>query len=171
MATADDSLALLEAGLTAQERQFVHTLVSSEDWNLAAAARAAGYEGSSPSDFAVRLMRGEKVRRCLALIQADRRERHKDVRDSAIQMLWMLATHDIKDLAKAGELLPPDELPAGIRCAIKGVKFTKNGWEYTLIDRTVVLSMLLKHFELGDQAEGKKAETQEGVTIEMVTPQ
>lgn len=166
----DDSLALLEAELSGEELKFVHHLVMSESWNMSDAARAAGFEGSKPAEFAVRLMQREPVRRAIQLIQADRRTRYRDVRDGAIQALWLMATHDIKDLARAGQLLPPDELPAGIRCAIKGVKYGKQGWEYQLVDRVAVLSLLMKHFEQTDNLEKEKSETAEGVTVVFETP-
>jgi len=164
-------LALLEARLKPEQRQFVHSLVAGEEWDYAKAARAAGYEGSDPKAFALRVMKDPLVTRCLALIQADRRERYKDVRDGAIQFLWQLSVFDVKDLAKRGELLPPDQLPDGIRCAIKEVKKNQRGeWEYKLVDRTTVLQMLLKHFELTDNVERGKAETKEGVTVVFTNP-
>lgn len=166
----DDSLTLYGADLSVEERRFIDSLVQDPEMNLAEAARQAGYDGPKASDYALRLLRRPAVAKALAAVHDDRRTRHKDIRDGCIQVLWQLATHDIKDLMRSGQLLPPDELPASVRSAVKGVKFGKFGWEYTLVDRAAILQLLLKHFGETDKKEAETAPTAEGTTVIFEVP-
>jgi hypothetical protein len=170
--SGDDSLALVEANLTVEEAAFVRYLVKDPELNLSDAARAAGYTGKHPHDFAARMLKSNSVAKAVALIHADRRTRHKDIRDGVIQALWQLATWDIKDLCDdGGGFLPPSELPDALRAAGKGVKMGKYGLEYTFVDRAQILALLLKHFGEVDRKEESKAETEEGVSVVWVTPE
>ena len=165
MRDEQDALALAAAPLTAQERKFVETLTSDPEWGLAAAARAAGYGDPKAAD---RIMRSQAVVRYIAAIQADQRQRLRDVRDQVIQSLWQLAAGwDIAGLVEEVEMtdpdtgetqtatvtIPPNRLPPGLRAAIKSVKRDKHGhFEYQFVDRATILGLLLKHFGEADKA-------------------
>lgn len=158
--------------MTVQEAAFVKHLVQDPDLNMSAAARAAGYDGNNPSDFALRMLKSANVAKAMALIHADRRTRHKDIRDGVIQALWQLATWDIKDICDSdGVFLAPHELPDNLRAAVKGVKQGKFGLEYTFVDRAQILALLLKHFGDDEKKQEQKKDTEEGTTIVWVTPE
>jgi hypothetical protein len=155
MREQEDSLALLAAPLTSQERRFVEALTSDPEWSLAAAARAAGYADPKAAD---RIMRSQAVVRYIAAIQSDQRNRLRDIRDNVVATLWQLASgFDIAGLVEeneAGEIvtLPPNRLPPTLRAAVKSVKCNKGVWEYQFVDRAAVLGLLLKHFGETDRA-------------------
>lgn len=140
-----DAIALIAKQLEPAERTFIDILVQDEEFNIQRAARQAGFEGANAGD---RLLRKQAVQRYLVAIQADRRERHRDIRDQVIQALWQLAAGwDVGSLVDdTGEPLPPHKLPAALRAAIKGAKVGKNGWEYLFVDRAAILTILLRHF-------------------------
>jgi Terminase small subunit len=140
-----DAIALLAKQIEPEEKTFVDILVQDPEFNISAAAKAAGYEGDKAGD---RLLKKQAVVRYLAAIQADRRERHRDIRDQCIQALWQLASGwDMAAVSNSkGEAIPPNELPASLRAAIKAAKIGKFGWEYMFVDRAQILTILLRHF-------------------------
>lgn len=158
----NDALALLTAQLQPQERAFVEHFVSSEQPSIAESVRAAGYaiDPKRATSFGENLLRKAPVQRLIALIHAERRERHRDIRDGCLQALWQLAAGwDLKDLIGSittvnedGEevlergMLAPDQLPAALRAAVKEVSFSKGRWSYKLVDKASILMLLLKHF-------------------------
>ena len=157
-----DAIALISKQLEPAEKAFVDFLVQDEEFNIARAARAAGFEGANAGD---RLLRKQAVQRYLVAIQADRRERHREIRDQVIQALWQLASGwdvaalvgDVQvydpitnETTTRREALPPDRLPPALRAAIKGAKVGKNGWEYIFVDRAAILTILLRHFGESD---------------------
>lgn len=161
-----DALAIAATGLTKDEKAFVDHLVADPDFSLAEAARSIGLT-VKPSDAGLRLLKKQAVVKYLAALQADRRERHADIRDMCIQALWQLAAGwDVGDLIAEIEVtdpetnqisrkrvvLAPDQLPSALRAAVKGVKRTKDGWEYTFCDKSAILALLLKHFGEADKA-------------------
>ena len=169
--SADDSLALINSSLTVEEAAFVRHLVTDPELNMSEAARHAGYKGADPHAFAARMMKSANVAKAIALIHADRRTRHRDIRDGVIQALWQLATWDIKDVVdESGNFLGPHELPDSLRAAVKGVKMGKFGLEYVFVDRAQILALLLRHFGEVDKVEDSKKETAEGVTVNWITP-
>jgi hypothetical protein len=163
----NDALALAATGLTKEEKTFVDALVADPDFNVSEAARSIGLT-VKPGDAGLRMLKKAAVVKYLAALQADRRERHADIRDQVIQALWGLAAGwDVADLIgeieridpETGQiqqirgLLAPDRLPPALRAAIKGVKRNKDGgWEYTFVDRSAILALLLKHFGEADKA-------------------
>lgn len=168
----EDALALVSAGLTGQERQFVEALTSDPEFSLSNAARAAGFT-VKPDKAAERLLKNQAVVRYLAAIQQDQRERNRDIRDGVLQTLWQLAAGwDIGELvaevdeeAENGQTkrvtraLSPDKLPPGLRAAVKEVKRDRfGGWEYKMVDRSTVLGLLLKHFGEADKARAGAAD-------------
>jgi hypothetical protein len=140
-----DAIALIAKQLEPAEKAFVDILVRDEQFNIQRAAREAGFEGANAGD---RLLKKQAVQRYLCLIQADRRERHRDIRDQVIQALWQLAAGwDVGAMVDdAGQPLPPDRLPPALRAAVKGAKIGREGWEYTFVDRAAILTILLRHF-------------------------
>lgn len=140
-----DAIALISKQLEPAEKAFVDILVQDEQFNIARAAKEAGFEGASAGD---RLLKKQAVQRYLVAIQADRRERHRDIRDQVIQALWQLASGwDVGAVVdEKGEPLPPDKLPPALRAAVKGAKMGRNGWEYIFVDRATILALLLRHF-------------------------
>lgn len=164
-----DALALLASPLEPQEKAFADHWVSDPKMNMAAAVRAAGFAVSdkAASNVGEAILRKEPVQRYIAAIFAERRERHRDIRDGCLQALWQLACGwDIKDLIGTFEIeeegviretkgcLPPDELPAPLRAAIKSVTFQKGRWSYTFCDKAQILMLILKHFGELDKLAG-----------------
>lgn len=144
-----DAIALISRQLEPAEKAFVDFLVQDEEFNISRAAKAAGFEGASAGD---RLLKKQTVQRYLVAIQADRRERHRDIRDQVIQALWQLASGwDMGAMVdERGEVMPPDRLPPALRAAVKGAKVGKHGWEYLFVDRAMILQILLRHFGESD---------------------
>lgn len=161
-----DALALLSAQLTPQERAFADAFVADPQMSLAGAVRAAGYPvpDSRASSYGESLMKRAPVQKYIAWIHAERRDRHRDIRDGCLQALWGLASGwDIKDLigsvsvivedeegnkrsVEERNCLPPDELPPLLRAAVKEVSFNKGRWSYKFVDKSQILMLLLKHF-------------------------
>lgn len=168
----DDSLALAQAqqGVTAEERALVDGMAGDHEMRVSVGEKAAGLEAG----VGQRLLKKVSVRRYLAAVLADRRERHAEIRDGVIHALWALATYDIADAVDdseidldrmpenldeamqalaGGRLKPPHKLPPALRAAVKGVKMGRNGWEYVFVDRAQILLALMKHF--GEAAANK----------------
>jgi hypothetical protein len=162
MDAPQDDLAIITADLKPQERAFCDHFLSDPNMSIAAAVRAAGYSVSDrgAAAFGEGILKNRPVQRYIAWVHAERRDRHRDIRDGCLQALWQLAAGwDIKDLigqlttkdSEYGEIqergvLPPDELPAPLRAAIKSVNFAKGRWSYTFVDKSQILMLLLKHF-------------------------
>lgn len=180
---SDDALALVTAQLSPQEKVFVDTFTADVNQSLSNAVRAAGFAvtAKNQSEFGARLLKKASVQRYLAHVYAERRERHRDIRDGCLQALWQLAAGwDVKDIMgqvsrvdpetkeKITErgFLPPDELPAPLRAAIKSVKFTqKSGYEYQFVDKAQILLLLLKHFGDSDRLKHDNTTAEAKVTV------
>jgi hypothetical protein len=164
-----DALAVVAAGLKPQEKAFADHWVSDPKMSIAGAVRAAGYAVSdkSANHIGEGILRQDSVQRYIAAIFAERRERHRDIRDGCLQALWQLACGwDIKDLIGTFKIeeegviretkgcLPPDELPAPLRAAIKSVTFQRGRWSYTFVDKSQILMLILRHFGELDKLAG-----------------
>ncbi len=178
---SDDSLALIQAreAIEPHERVLIDAMCVDEEMRVSEGERVAGLD----QGVGYRLLKKDSVRKYLSLTLADRRERHREIRDKVIQTLWALACYDIADaiepeedfdrypesldgalgMLAGGRLKPPHKLPPTLRAAIKSVKHGKHGWEYTFVDRTQILLALMDHF--GDSDAARANEPNEGRTV------
>lgn len=162
--TPNDALAVLRAACSPEERKFVELFYQDPNMSLASAVLEAGFLAlpKEATRYGENLLRKPTVQHLIAQTFATARDRTQDIRDGTVQALWLLATGwDIKDLvgdvlvdadddsghqAYERGILPPDQLPAALRAAVKKVSLVKGRWQYEFSDKAAILVQLLKHF-------------------------
>ena len=151
-------------GLNPQQRTFVMELLASDTFDIAEAARTAGY--ANPSQRGNKLLTNPIIQKALGKAQREREERCKlkadDVLNYLEKALFFNPTHYFlpADDGKSWLIKDLSELPEEYGRLIDGVEIktitTKDGDEITyhkikLIPKSVVLPLAMKHLGLMDQ--------------------
>lgn len=147
------------AKLSPQERQIVDLMVL-HNLNAFKVAEKLSMDVQVLSTV---LARAEVRKEIGLMLLTERKDRLEDVKTGLILSLWNLVGYD--PAGAFNELGQPKnihDIPPELRMAIKGMKQTKFGMEFTFYDRSTIMLALLGYFERDNK---KRAEETEEKTI------
>lgn len=149
----------LENGLTQMQEMFCLEYVV--DWDKKAATIRAGYSEKSASTIARDLYKNPKCRARINELVEERTQEIKEMGNRVIQEIARLAFADptsiIKKLnAKNYTVKRLEDIPEGLRVAIKSLRPTKEGIAVQFHEKTTALDMLARHIGLYKEDNAQK---------------
>ena len=133
----------------AQKQRFIEALLTSENFGLSQAARAAGYSARSSASTATALLKNPKVCAALAERIRERYERVEIEADDVVYRLSALAFADLRNIAVWGgdtvELIDSGELEAREVAAIAEVSSGQFGPKVKMHNPARALEKLMAH--------------------------
>jgi len=141
--------ALTKSQLSNEQYSFLSALMSDPNFSVKAAEEAC----NMPSGMGARWLKIDRVRAALGDMLRERRERHADVRDNVMLLLWRMICADPRTAFRSGTQLPPWELPDDLAACLERIEpvVTMEGttvaWKYWFTKKASLLDMILKHFD------------------------